>query len=141
MVSKILIKIISLFKQYKKKILKLFTNLFSSLISNNLTNGVIKIDIEGHEKMVLLAIAKTLPASIKVSIIFENWSPDLDLNEIQKSFKERLVRCFKFERSIKDTNKSKLRKFFEFLTFGEKTYIVKNKNNESIIGDVILRIQ
>lgn len=117
-----------------------FANLFSSLISKKLTNGVIKIDVEGYEKMVLLAIARTLPPSIKVSIIFENWSTDFDLNEIQNSFKERLVKCFKFKRSIKDTNKSKIRKYFEFLCFGEKTYLVDNKKNEIIIGNNILRI-
>tara|TARA_Y100000589_G_scaffold29074_1_gene24174 strand:+ start:460 stop:1368 length:909 start_codon:yes stop_codon:yes gene_type:complete len=117
-----------------------FANLFSSLISNNLMNGVIKIDVEGYEKKVLMAIAKTLPSSIKLSIIFENWSPDLDLDEIQNFFKDRLVSRFKFKRSIKDSKRSKLRKYLEFLFFGEKTTLVKSECNEVVIGDIIFRI-
>ena len=116
------------------------SDLFNSLISNNLLNGVIKIDVEGYEKKVLMAIAKTLPSSIKVSIIFENFSPDLDLNVIKKSFKSRFVRSFKFERSIFGTKKSKVRKFLKFLFFGDKTSIVNSDNIEVILGDVILHV-
>ena len=37
-------------------------------------SGVIKIDVEGYEEVVLRGIASSLPCSSSVCIIFENWN-------------------------------------------------------------------
>lgn len=117
-----------------------FSDLFASILENNLYNGLIKIDVEGFERKVLLAIANTLPSNMNVSIVFENWDPSFDLIEIKKAFKNRSVSFLKFKRSIIRTNKSKLRKYFEFIFFGEKTHLERNEGDETIIGDIVLML-
>lgn len=119
----------------------ILNNLFLSLIAKNLRNGVIKIDVEGFERKVLLAIAETLPPSLNVSIVFENWDPTFDINEITSSFTNRSVNYFKFHRSVAGSSKSKFSKYFKFLLFGEKTTLVNAKSEDNIIGDVVLKIE
>jgi FkbM family methyltransferase len=53
--------------------------LFSSLRSMGLSKGVIKIDIEGFESLVLKAIASTVPEDFELVIIFENWNTEASL--------------------------------------------------------------
>jgi FkbM family methyltransferase len=117
-----------------------FSNLFSQLILKNLLNGVVKIDVEGYEKKIMLAILKSLPADINLTIVFENWNPEFNFVEIQKNFKNRKIKFYKFERSIVGTNKSKFRKYFEFLIFGEKTKLVSFDINKPVVGNVVLCI-
>lgn len=118
-----------------------FNDLFASTLDGNLYNGVIKIDIEGFERKVLLAIANTLPSSLNVAIVFENLNSSFDLFEIKNAFKNRSVSLLKFKRSIVGTNKSKLRKYFEFILFGEKTKLVSVKGDETIIGEIVLMVK
>lgn len=118
-----------------------FSDLFASILENNLYNGLIKIDVEGFERKVLLAIANTLPSNMNVSIVFENWDPSFDLIEIKKAFTNRSVSLLKFKRSIIGTNKSKLRKYFEFIFFGEKTHLERSEGDETIIGDIVLMLK
>jgi FkbM family methyltransferase len=47
--------------------------LFTSLATKKLTHGVIKIDVEGFEKLVIDAILATCPAHFHAFVIFENW--------------------------------------------------------------------
>ena len=53
--------------------------LFSSLRSMGLRKGVIKIDVEGFESLVLKAIASTVPEDFEVMVVFENWNPEASL--------------------------------------------------------------
>jgi len=50
--------------------------LFGELGSSGLTSGVIKIDVEGYEFVVLEGIAKSIPDDFNAVIVFENWSED-----------------------------------------------------------------
>lgn len=118
-----------------------FKNLFLSLTNENLKNGVIKIDVEGYERIVLMAIAKSLPPSIKATIVFENHNPTFDLKEIQNAFLGRNVKRFKFERSVIYSYKSLFRQCLEFLIFGDKTKVANYDEDKVIIGDVILSIE
>lgn len=117
-----------------------FSDLFTSILEKKLYNGLIKIDVEGFERKVLLAIANTLPSSMNVTIVFENWDPSFDLIEIKNAFKNRSVSLLKLKRSIINTNKSKLRKYFEFILLGEKNQLVRIEDDETIIGDLILML-
>ena len=118
-----------------------FNNLFASIINENLYKGVIKVDVEGFERKVLLAIAKTLPSTLNVAIVFENWDPTFDLIEIKSAFKTRSVSCLKFKRSIVGTSKSTLKKYFEFILFGEKTTLVNIEVDDEIIGDLVIMVE
>jgi len=117
------------------------SDLFASILEKHLYNGVIKIDVEGFERKVLLAIANTLPSSINVAIVFENWDPSFDLIEIKNSFKNRSVSLLKFKKSITGTNKSRLRKYFEFILSGEKTHLERIEGDETIIRDIVLMLK
>ena len=118
-----------------------FSDLFASILEKNLYNGLIKIDVEGFERKVLLAIANTLPSSMNVSIVFENLNPSFDLIEIKNAFTNRSISLLKFKRSTIGTNKSKLRKYFEFILFGEKTHLERIEGDETIIGDIVLMLK
>lgn len=122
---------------------KVFGDLFSSLASDNLTNGIIKIDVEGFEKKILSAIANSLPPSLNISVIFENHYSAFDLNEIKNFFEHKKVRRFIFKRSIVEAKKSKFRKYFELLFIGETFTLAQCNLDEKNIGsnkDVILQI-
>jgi FkbM family methyltransferase len=56
--------------------------LFDELNRRNKTNGVIKIDVEGYEGLVLGAIAQTVPANFKIFVIFENWASNLAFSDL-----------------------------------------------------------
>jgi len=53
--------------------------LFSSLRSMGLRKGVIKIDVEGFESLVLKAISTTVPEDFELMVIFENWNTESSL--------------------------------------------------------------
>lgn len=60
--------------------------LFASLATQKLNHGVIKIDVEGFEKLVIDAIAATCPADFSVFVIFENWKEGGDLHELHATY-------------------------------------------------------
>jgi FkbM family methyltransferase len=53
---------------------EVLSSLFASLKAQGLKKGVIKIDVEGFESMVLKAIACTVPDDVELVVIFENWN-------------------------------------------------------------------
>ena len=53
---------------------EVLSNLFASLKAQGLKKGVIKIDVEGFESLVLKAIASTVPEDVELMVIFENWN-------------------------------------------------------------------
>jgi hypothetical protein len=53
--------------------------LFASMRSMGLRKGVIKIDVEGFESLVLQAISLTVPEDFEVMVVFENWNLDASL--------------------------------------------------------------
>lgn len=58
---------------------------FQSLSAKGLKSGVIKIDVEGYEPVILNAIANT-SKEIDLFIIFESWDKDYDFEGLLKSF-------------------------------------------------------
>jgi FkbM family methyltransferase len=118
-----------------------FKDLFSSINDKNLCKGVIKIDVEGFERKVLLGIANTLPSSLNVVIVFENWDTNFDLNEIKSAFKSRSVSYLKLRHSIFGTNKTKLKKIFEFILFGNKTTLTSFEGDETLAGDIVIMVE
>ena len=115
--------------------------LFEQLLGNNLIRGVIKIDVEGYERLILSALAKVLPAGIEIIVVFENFDPNLNIQSIRDSFGKRDVFCSKVERSIIGKKKSALKKFIEFGLFGEKTSIKHWQEADDVVGDIIFDIR
>ena len=44
--------------------------------------GLIKIDVEGMEEVVLKGLSQSIPDNFKVMIVFENWNPNFNFNKI-----------------------------------------------------------
>ena len=82
-----------------------FSTLFSGLLQDKLTSGVIKIDVEGFELVVLQAIAETLPRELELVIIFESWGNSINLTKFNSSFQERATLMnYTQERSFSTAN-------------------------------------
>ena len=60
--------------------------IFNDLQSTNNVQGVVKIDVEGYEPVIIKELAKVLPKNIKLKIIFESFDPSLDIKELSRSF-------------------------------------------------------
>jgi FkbM family methyltransferase len=71
--------------------------LFAEFSRAGLRRGLIKLDTEGYEKVILESIAPLLPRDFAVVIVFENWNPDLSLKELVGRF-DRPVSAFRLER-------------------------------------------
>lgn len=68
---------------------KKFNELFSDLTLKNLSKGVIKIDVEGYEDVVLKALAKTIPPNFELLIISESWGESAGPSNVTDEFKHR----------------------------------------------------
>ncbi len=55
---------------------EVLSSLFSTMNAKGLKKGIVKIDVEGFESLVLKALAKAIPADFQVMVIFENWNKD-----------------------------------------------------------------
>jgi len=60
--------------------------LFRSLAERGLKNGVIKIDVEGYEPVVLAGIARAIPADMTVAVAFESWNANCKLDDTLAAF-------------------------------------------------------
>jgi FkbM family methyltransferase len=63
-------------------------DLFRSLLAKGLSRGVIKIDVEGYEPVILNAITQ-VPKEMCLTIIFESWDKDYDFHGLLSSFSAR----------------------------------------------------
>lgn len=117
-----------------------FSNLFSVLKTEGLCEGVIKIDVEGFERVVLSGIAKTLPSDMKVVIVFENWDENFDYEELRKMFSHRSFGLKKIDRTVIGSKHSKIVKLI-FLVFGaDKTHLVELKDAKYLTGDIVVEV-
>lgn len=67
---------------------KVFASLFDDLRGRSSRSGVIKIDVEGYESIILESIAETIPDDMKVLIVFEDLM-QTDFTNVLKKFKGR----------------------------------------------------
>ncbi|MEO6339843.1 MAG: FkbM family methyltransferase [Caulobacteraceae bacterium] len=61
---------------------EVFNELFTGFRARGLKGGVIKIDVEGYEPVVLDELAAADRAGLNIAVVFENWDPKLDLDSI-----------------------------------------------------------
>jgi len=55
---------------------------FFELVANNLTRGVIKIDVEGYEEKILSHIVDIIPSSMECFVVLESWNTSSKFGEI-----------------------------------------------------------
>ena len=118
-----------------------FRGLFNQLKSNGLSHGVIKIDVEGYEKLVIESILDTIISGISVFIIFENWKEGLDFSKLS-SHKNLNLNVFKLFQN-KTTYKSAPRWVNSLLNFLKGGFTTKLSGTDSILssGTYVLHVQ
>lgn len=65
------------------------SRLFERLNASGCTSGVIKIDVEGYEPVIIDAIARTLPRDVRAMIVFECWNEQLDIARLLAPLEDR----------------------------------------------------
>lgn len=91
---------------------KVLASVFADLVAKGLTKGVIKIDIEGYEPIVIKGIAQSWPNEMECYIIFESFNEVLDINEIVNQFNGRAKAYKILEEKPWKQNWPKIRKLF-----------------------------
>ncbi len=114
--------------------------IFKNLGSKKIKMGVIKIDVEGYETIVLKGIADSINDKLKVIVIFENHNPNFNVKKCEALFKGK-AKAFKFETQHPSWEKfSKGMRFFSRL-FGKKiTHQLGEANLTNCKGDIALII-
>lgn len=115
--------------------------LFENLRNTNLTSGVIKIDVEGYESLVLEEIARSLPSDMKCMIIFESWDVNFDIQKILNFFRGRAV-PYKLLRQTpwKNPNSSRFHKLAAMLLKPKFTNQIFSNPDQDWQGDLILQV-
>ena len=112
-----------------------FLSLFNKLNFLNLVNGVIKIDVEGYESIVINSLSRTLPKNFSSFIIFESWDENLNFKALIDSFNGR-AKGFYYKKSL---NKNILNNYFINLNYLLIPYQTACPNKNS--GDLILYVK
>lgn len=115
-------------------------NIFKELEIKKFNKGVIKIDVEGYESVILKGIANSIPANFQTIIIFENWDKNFNRDKILDYFNGR-AELFKIKTDV-PWKKSwpKAIKLLSFFIKGKFKTKASKDNIESWIGDLILTV-
>ena len=70
--------------------------IFKGLAKKTGNAGVIKIDVEGYENVILKGIAESVNKNLKIIIIFENHDPNFSIKKCESLFKGK-AKLFKIE--------------------------------------------
>tara|TARA_B100001057_G_scaffold211469_1_gene211953 strand:- start:936 stop:1865 length:930 start_codon:yes stop_codon:yes gene_type:complete len=115
--------------------------IFDSLLTKNLTRGIIKIDVEGMEMTILKGLSKILPKNMQIEIIFENWNEKLNFLLIEEFFLNRKITLNKFNNKIRyKHNSSRLIKGLKMLLSSNFTTLKELKKDEDLRGDLVISI-
>jgi len=118
-----------------------FVEIFSKLERKGFKNGVIKIDVEGDERVVLQGIFESLPSDFNLAIVFENWDENFDFDELKDVFTTRNLNLKKIERSIFGTSHSKIYKLISLLIGrSDEQYLAKLDSTYSNVGDIVIEV-
>lgn len=78
---------------------KALSAVFSELAVEGLTRGVVKIDVEGYEPVVLKGIAAAIPPETGAVIVLESWSETFPLASVLGAFGNRAT-AYKLHRDV-----------------------------------------
>lgn len=114
--------------------------LFKSLTQKGFNQGVIKIDVEGYEEVVLIGIANAIPSNMKIVILFESWDDNFNLSKVKNAFSgacklRKINRMVPWKRGA-----SKINKILSLLVSPIIRYKITDIKDGSISGDLILEV-
>jgi FkbM family methyltransferase len=116
-------------------------SVFASLVAKGLTRGVIKIDIEGYEPIVIKGIAQSLTNEMECYIVFESFNEFLDINEIVKQFNGRAKAYKVLEEKPWKQKWPKLLKLLISLFNDTISWKVDCNKSDNWKGDIVLHIR
>lgn len=116
--------------------------IFDEIDSTKNLKGIIKIDVEGMEHVVIQGIAESLPDRINLYIIFENWENSFNFESLNDLFKKRKVNIQKLDNKLPYKRSSlKIIKGLQLL-FGRLDPGIRDINEVADkTGDVIIEIR
>jgi FkbM family methyltransferase len=122
-----------------KNSVEVLGKLFVSFQTANRSSGVIKIDVEGYEPIVLGAIAATIPEHFRAIIVFESWDPDFDIDAVVSQFKGR-AEAFKIMRfpKFKSWVPRPIKALRVMVKGGHSTRLVACRSGANNAGDLVL---
>ncbi len=118
-------------------------SIFDSLELKQLKKGVIKIDVEGYEPIVLKGISESLPKGMSVYIIFESWDPKFTMQEIVDLFPGRGAVGILEKNVPKEQGWQKILEII-FMVFGFKPSATLKKIdnfNKGYVGDIVIKVE
>lgn len=121
------------------------SELFSALLERNLKSGVIKIDVEGYELVILKGIADALPKDMKIQIIFESLDPDFKVDKVLEEFICRCVTVYTLSEGF-PWNKYRMKlpnvvkAIFIIFKFTIKTVLKRLKEGEYCKGTLVIQV-
>ena len=118
-----------------------FLEIFSNLRRKDLKKGIVKIDVEGFEEVVLLGIAEVLPSDFDVVIVFENFNENFDFIRLEKAFLNRKISLCKIENTIVNSVHSRLYQIVSLmLGKSDDHYLAKLNDVNSVVGDIVVEV-
>lgn len=118
---------------------EVLSDLFNSLKSRNLTNGFIKIDVEGYEPVIIQSIAKSVPNGMHIIILFECFTKDFQPDSLLSDFKGD-AEAFKLIR-FPEKHMPKLKRIWRVITQGGYIYKVSQFDALSNSTDIIFIVK
>jgi FkbM family methyltransferase len=112
---------------------------FESLKSRNLTNGFIKIDVEGYEPVIIQAIANALPENMNVVILFECFTKNFDPKLLLSHFGNK-AEAFKLIRSP-EKHIPQIKRVWQIITQCGYIYKVNKFDPLSNSTDIIFKVK
>lgn len=113
---------------------------FGQLAAQSLRSGVVKIDVEGYELVVLRGIAKALPEDFQLMIIFESWDPKLDIQAVLALFGGRATACKLAKEMPWKESWPRWIKWIQLARNAKVRTALRANDSEDWSGDVVLRV-
>jgi hypothetical protein len=127
-------------KIFIKQTTKVFNKLFTSKIKKK-EKGIIKIDAEGMDLVILKDILSSKVNASNLIIIFENFSSKIELKKIINSLTKKLY-FYKIERNRKiEKFPFKIYSWILMIIFGSKMIISQVNDMNNAKGNIIISTQ
>lgn len=112
---------------------------FSVFRKRHKKKGIIKVDVEGMEPIILKGIGATLPKDISVIICFENWDKNIDLEAIMDMFPNRVTASRVIHASTL-RHHAWIMKIISVLAGGKYYTLEKIDSKSKPVGEIIIHI-
>jgi len=117
---------------------QVFSDLFGRLLAAGARHGAVKIDVEGLEWVVLLAISKSLPTDISLYIAFEHWGGAFLPAPLLEAFGGR-AELFALVKTPSGA-RTAIGKLFDIVVRGGQQFALEPWSADSDANDLVLRV-